>query len=184
MNPEEYTGKFPIRQDITVLPPDDPKKMKLGWTIHERTATSNNIYDHSNKAFETDEADAFLSDWGVTPGKRKHGIFADLEILADLKGKPWNNLALSAVLAFKPSMIRVTTGCVTCDEVPDRVTVFVNDDKRTIRRITQELSPEGIGCKTGQDFSTKMEGRPLPPPSDEPIVYINDYAVAKVKIDK
>jgi len=26
---------FPIKQDITVLPADDPKKLKLGWVIYE-----------------------------------------------------------------------------------------------------------------------------------------------------
>jgi len=27
--------EFPIRQDITVLPADDPKKLRLGWVIYE-----------------------------------------------------------------------------------------------------------------------------------------------------
>lgn len=26
---------FPIREDITVLPADDPKKLRLGWVIKE-----------------------------------------------------------------------------------------------------------------------------------------------------
>lgn len=33
--PAEYVGAFPIRQDITVLPADDPKKLRLGWVIYE-----------------------------------------------------------------------------------------------------------------------------------------------------
>lgn len=33
--PAEYVGAFPIRQDITVLPADDPKKLRLGWIIYE-----------------------------------------------------------------------------------------------------------------------------------------------------
>lgn len=33
--PAEYLGAFPIRQDITVLPADDPKKLRLGWVIYE-----------------------------------------------------------------------------------------------------------------------------------------------------
>ncbi len=28
-------GAFPVRQDITVLPADDPAKLKLGWKIYE-----------------------------------------------------------------------------------------------------------------------------------------------------
>lgn len=31
----ETVGAFPIRQDITVLPADDPKKLRLGWVIYE-----------------------------------------------------------------------------------------------------------------------------------------------------
>ncbi len=33
--PAEYVGAFPVRQDITVLPADDPKKLRLGWVIYE-----------------------------------------------------------------------------------------------------------------------------------------------------
>lgn len=33
--PAEYVGAFPIRQDITVLPADDPKHIRLGWVIYE-----------------------------------------------------------------------------------------------------------------------------------------------------
>jgi len=33
--PAEYLGAFPVRQDITVLPADDPKKLRLGWVIYE-----------------------------------------------------------------------------------------------------------------------------------------------------
>ena len=35
MAPADYVGAFPIRQDITVLPADDPKKLRLGWVIYE-----------------------------------------------------------------------------------------------------------------------------------------------------
>ena len=31
----EPVDEFPIRDDITVLPADDPKKLRLGWVIHE-----------------------------------------------------------------------------------------------------------------------------------------------------
>lgn len=33
--PADYVGAFPVRQDITVLPADDPKKLRLGWVIYE-----------------------------------------------------------------------------------------------------------------------------------------------------
>lgn len=31
----DTVGVFPIRQDITVLPADDPIKLRLGWVIYE-----------------------------------------------------------------------------------------------------------------------------------------------------
>ena len=31
----ETVGAFPIRQDITVLPADDPRKLRIGWVIYE-----------------------------------------------------------------------------------------------------------------------------------------------------
>jgi hypothetical protein len=33
--PADYVGAFPIRQDITVIPADDPRKLRLGWVIFE-----------------------------------------------------------------------------------------------------------------------------------------------------
>jgi hypothetical protein len=31
----EFVGVMPIRQDIEVMPADEPKQMKLGWVISE-----------------------------------------------------------------------------------------------------------------------------------------------------
>jgi hypothetical protein len=33
--PAEYVGAFPIRQDITVIPADDPRNLRLGWVVYE-----------------------------------------------------------------------------------------------------------------------------------------------------
>lgn len=33
--PGEFVGAMPIRQDITVLPADDPKALRLGWVFYE-----------------------------------------------------------------------------------------------------------------------------------------------------
>lgn len=33
--PGEFVGVIPVRQDITVLPADDPKTLRLGWVIFE-----------------------------------------------------------------------------------------------------------------------------------------------------
>lgn len=31
----DTVGALPIRQDITVIPADDPKNLRLGWVIYE-----------------------------------------------------------------------------------------------------------------------------------------------------
>ena len=31
----EFVGVFPVRQDIEVLPADEPKQLKLGWVVNE-----------------------------------------------------------------------------------------------------------------------------------------------------
>jgi hypothetical protein len=33
--PAQFVGALPVRQDITVLPADDPKRLRLGWVIYE-----------------------------------------------------------------------------------------------------------------------------------------------------
>lgn len=63
--------------------------------------------------------------------------FTELTVLPFLVGRPWDEVALSFVHSLRPSSIRVTTGCVTSDSRPWRVTVFVSD-KNIIRQVTQE----------------------------------------------
>lgn len=38
--PGEYVGAFPVRQDITVLPADDPSELRLGWVIYEEVGVA------------------------------------------------------------------------------------------------------------------------------------------------
>jgi hypothetical protein len=33
--PAQFVGAMPVRQDITVLPADDPKRLRLGWVVYE-----------------------------------------------------------------------------------------------------------------------------------------------------
>lgn len=35
MAPAQYVGAIPIRQDITVIPADDPRRLRLGWVVYE-----------------------------------------------------------------------------------------------------------------------------------------------------
>lgn len=31
-----FTGAMPIRDDITILPADDPKRLRPGWVVYEQ----------------------------------------------------------------------------------------------------------------------------------------------------
>jgi hypothetical protein len=35
LGPAEFVGKIPVRQELQVLPADDPKKLAMGWRIEE-----------------------------------------------------------------------------------------------------------------------------------------------------
>lgn len=51
----DTVGAFPIRQDITVLPADDPRKLRLGWVIYEEVGIVV-INDYSLSKIEVSEA--------------------------------------------------------------------------------------------------------------------------------
>lgn len=51
----DTVGAFPIRQDITVLPADDPKKLRLGWVIYEEVGIVV-INDYAISKIEVSEA--------------------------------------------------------------------------------------------------------------------------------
>lgn len=159
--------------------------MRLGWTIREELPTNNNIYDYSGRHEEVDEANKYRHGQGVRyeppTGSR---CWASVEVLPLLKGRPWNNLALAAVHALRPSYVRVRgpNEGATCDCITWRVTVLLEQDDRTIRKITQEVEVSGLGLKTGQDFLAKLAGEPLPPPSDDPHVYVNGEALKRLDV--
>lgn len=52
----EFVGTIPIRQDITVLPADEPRSLSLGWTIHEEIGVAV-INDYAVARFEIVDAD-------------------------------------------------------------------------------------------------------------------------------
>ena len=178
----DYMGKFPIEQEITILPADNPKSLKLGWVIYEEMATTNNTFDYTGRAFDTDEADKYLHSQGVAPPKDGRWVYCGVYMLQNLYGKPWNNLALNMVMALNPTKIRVAKDSVTCDAMDGRVTVWLEQDGRSIRSIRQELKVGGIGVKSGEDLSHKLHGLTLPEQSDEPYVHVNEAAVGRIRL--
>jgi len=83
--------------------------------------------------------------------------FMYVNVLEFLKGKKWDNIALSYVHSLRPSSIRVTTGCQTCDAWTWRVTVIVDKDD-IIQEISQEVEvglPDGV--VHGQALQTALK---------------------------
>lgn len=161
--------------------PPRSKGLKLDWKCYEELATTNNTFDYSNRAHETDEADKFKHRQGVkVEQENRDRIFPVLRVLKHLWGKPWDNLDLDVVTGLKPSCIRASSGAVTCDSMPGRITVWLEKDDRTIRSIEFETSTWAIGVKSGEDLAHKANGIPLPPPSDDPYVHVNNEAIKKI----
>jgi len=135
-----------MKNDITVLPAidDDPKKLRLGWVVYEscgdiREETRDRLNDEEfNKweyensplrNLETDRANSYLSHHGMPYVKPDSISHTSIKVLQFLYGLPWNNLALNYVHSLRPSCIRVTEDCVTCDAYNWRVTVYINNLK-------------------------------------------------------
>jgi len=165
--------KFPIREDITVIEGDDPSEIKLGWIIHEIPPWQTideyykeNLseekykewqYNHSvERSQETDVADMYLSHCGETVSESGSFSSISLKILQVLYGQPWNNLSLNFVLSMEPKCLRVTTGKITLDSYPGRITVYLEKDNRTIKTIEKEVNIPVYGSHNGNDLLCKL----------------------------
>ena len=173
---------IPIRQDITVLDADDPNKQKIGFVCYENTGPFY-LPSDDDSCYATDKADEYFSSWGKEPSERKIVVWAVIPQLEFLWGQPWNNLALSYVTALRPSKIRVSTGNLTLDALTWRVTVILEKDNRTIKRIEQECDVNAIGANCGQDLKLKLKqqitGKKIPQ-FDASCAMVNVDALKKI----
>jgi len=175
-----------MQNDITIIPPDDPKKLKLGWKIYENTGPCY-LPSASTECYKFDKADKYKNTCGVAVKKSKSWSFAVVRVLEFLWGQPWNNLALNYVMGLNPTSIRVSTGTITADAYFGRVTVLLDKDERTIRKIEQEMQVGLIGCENGWDLNLKLmqqkTGKKIEP-FDINSAFINPKAIAKIEIEK
>ena len=193
-NEKEKTDTTPIRQDIRVLP-NDHDGLRLGFSMYEWPfdpeslsdeakemweEQKQRVWDEINKypAYRTNESDKYFSTSGVHVDDVKKYIisFDSISILENLKGHPWNNLALSYVLAFEPKIIRVTFRGITLDAYPGRITVYLEEDKRTIKSIEKEVSIPCIGAQNGNHLK-RLLNDPEAQPSFQSVIYINDEVI-------
>lgn len=88
----------------------------------------------------SDNADIFRKHHDPQLCKSSGYSFSTMRVLEFLNGLPWDDLALTYVMALNPTRIRVTTGYITLDAVPNRITVYLEKDDVTISDIEMEIS--------------------------------------------
>ncbi len=126
----------------------------------------------------TEEADKYRSKHRVTYTEPNEIGWSDANVLHDLWGRPWDQFALNVVASVRPSCIRVTRGEITLDSCSWRVTVILEEDDRTIARITQEVNVGLVGAKHGWGLQKYERGE-----SPQPCFgYINANALKKIDL--
>jgi len=96
----------------------------------------------------------------------------DIKVLEFLNGLPFNNLTLAYIHGLHPSTIRVSHGCVCCDAMSNRVTIYLTEDDK-IDYISQEIV---VGYATGHVlynvYKALKENRSVPDfPVESPIYF-------------
>jgi hypothetical protein len=190
------------KDDITILPADDPDKMRLGWVIYEGGPKNKSEmneeeldywdkYSNPQRNLETDRADKYRDSQGEKFEDNISYCWTTKDVLEFLWGQPWNNLALNYVSTLRPSLLRVTSDGVTLECCPWRVTVWLEDDDKTIKSIEQSVTMSIVGARNASDMSMQLayqkengtlEGYEYP--DIDGICIINDYAISKLEIDK
>lgn len=192
------------RNDIRILPADDPNRERLGWVLYElgigqtmKDVMSPEDFAKWEKLVNplqnqnTDRADRYLGGCGTNFNEDTSSCWTTIPVLEFLWGQPWNNLSLNFVSTLRPSELRVTSDGVTLDVCAWRVTVWLEKDKRTIKKIEQSVSMSGYGARNAQDMNNQLryqkehgslEGYKYPEINS--CCIINDEMVAKLEINK
>ena len=161
----------PIRDDIVILPAQEPVKTRLNWKICEflteeehqdfilkndgEEALKSYLYsNHPDRQTEVDLAEIYYSDSSVAFKEPDAVGYDVVEVLPELKGEPWNNEAVNRLVCVRPSSVRVTESSVTCDWRVWRVTVYLEKDGVTIKKIVQEVRIGKHGHGFNEDVSS------------------------------
>jgi hypothetical protein len=186
----EDDKKLEAGQSYVFMPPEfrieeiegQSRPMNVGFRI---MSDDEGIYDITPRAFETDEADHYRGSCGEGFQRPDRQVFPVLPMLEFLWGKPWDNLALNVVAALRPTSLRVVghNDEITLNSVMNRVTVWLEDDNRTIKEIDMEAVCGGIGVNTGHDLMQKLRTRQVPTdPGKGPHCYINPKGVVTLDL--
>jgi hypothetical protein len=142
------------------------EEKQLGWEVHE----PGDQRADAEAMNATVIADRFKGSHGKVPENYDSAVWTCIPVLQFLWGRPWNNMALNYVTGLRPSMVRVTLGEVTCDSYTWRVTVYLEEDMRTIKKIEQEVQTWSIGCRYGADLMLHLERF-----KDKPVLEQDDF---------
>ena len=123
------------------------------------------------KCFATDLADQYDSRHGVNYIKPQTRGWLTIPVLEFLNGRLWDNMALNVVHSLRPSCIRVTTGEITSNFCTWRVTIYLEQDQRIIRRIEQEVEVGTYGIRNGSDVNYYIQSWNIP--KCQPNIIIN-----------
>lgn len=185
----EFIGGKPIKTELEAIPTDESKK-DIGfmcWEVTDEDIAKENLSENVEKRKQernsTNLSDKYITNHGVKYSSDGRCCWTVIPVLEFLKGKPWDNMALNFVHALRPSMIRVTTGTVTCDAYTWRVTVYVEQDNKTIKKIEQEVDAGAIGVRNGQDLSYYINGHDEYIDKEQPSCIINTKAIKKLKLE-
>lgn len=177
--------------DITILPRQESDKRRLGWTIFEGSEEEYQAYikakdgqeafdqylyrNNSDRQFETDKADIYRVDHHREFEQPSTLSTRCIPILQQLWGKPWNNEAINQLTSVRPSCARVVgKRGITLDSHLWRVTVYLEKDDLTIKKIEQEAEVGLYGHGVSEDVS-----------ENEPTIscFINDYSMERIIVE-
>lgn len=162
---------------------------KVGFKVYESFGDPSPVYD-AEVLGSTTAADAYVHRHRVKYDPPMQTGYTELAQLPKLWGRPWDQYALNMVHSLRPNYIRVAlTGTgVTLDAVKWRVTVYLEDDNRTIRCIKQEVEVGCVGAAHGYGLQRYGAGAgPEPQPffgSKEGIRKLEIYAGNRSKGNK
>ena len=165
---------------ITIVTPDDPNTNKIGFMVYERGIDDQTPDYDAEVLSSTDAADQYLNHHGHPFKRSDRTGYTSVKVLTELTGRPWDQYALNMIQSCRPSALRVTTGDVTSDSFHWRVTVFLSEDKRTIKEIVQEVEVGLTGAKHGHGLNKYASGA-SPKPQN---VFYNARGLNKLNLTK
>jgi hypothetical protein len=193
--PEQEEGfpdlnKFPIRTELTVLPADEVRQ-PLALRFYERTPeelaerdSPENLAALKAQREATDVADSYISSHGIAYETLEGYGWFSLPVLQELWGTPWNNAATNFLRCLRPTTVRVTTGNVTLDSMPWRVTVLLNGNRRTIQSIYQEVEVSLTGFRNGVDANNYLRDNSRELETPQPQAVVNLRGVRNLSIHR